>query len=110
MTFSHSRIEGRTHRLIASRFPTIGVFDDIAATDEELRVAFILEDMTNLRSHARLEALPTGSAVHGPTGSLVMAAFLHCAPDGGRFSNGDLGAWYAATDVRTAIAETVRSS
>ena len=37
MSFSHSRVQGRVHRLIASRFPTIGVFDDIAASYAFLR-------------------------------------------------------------------------
>ena len=107
MSFPRSRVQARTHRLIASRFPTIGVFDDIAASEEELRVAFLLEDLTNVRSHARLNALPPNGVASGPTASMAMAAFLHCAPEGGRFSDGDLGAWYAATDLSTAIAETV---
>jgi hypothetical protein len=107
VSFARSRVVARTHRLIASRFPTVGVFDDIAATEEELRVAFLLEDLTNQRSHRRLEALPAGGVALGPTASIAMAAFLHCAEEGGRFSDGDLGAWYAATDLPTAIAETV---
>ena len=107
MSFLRSRVQARTHRLIASRFPTVGVFDDIAASEEELRVAFLLEDLTNVRSHARLNALPPHGVASGPTASIAMAAFLHCAPEGGRFSDGDLGAWYGATDLSTAIAETV---
>lgn len=107
MSFSHSRVQGRVHRLIASRFPTIGVFDDIAATEEELRVAFLLEDLTNLRSQARLEALPPGGLASGPTASIAMAAFLHCSEEGGRFSDGALGAWYASTEIATAMAETI---
>ena len=54
MSFARARFTARTHRLIASRFPTVGVFDDIADSEEELRVAFLLEDLTNRRSHARL--------------------------------------------------------
>jgi RES domain-containing protein len=34
-----------------------------------------------------------------------MAAFLHVAPGGMRFNNDDLGAWYAAAETVTAIAE-----
>ena len=34
-----------------------------------------------------------------------MAAFLHVAPGGMRFNGPELGAWYAADDVRTAAAE-----
>lgn len=107
MSFARARIRGRTHRLIASRFPTIGVFDDIAADENELRVAFILEDLTNVRSHARLDALPVGGVAIGPSAYLAMAAFLHCNDEGGRFTDGGLGAWYASTDLDTAMAETV---
>lgn len=107
MSFAKARVQARTHRLIASRFPTVGVFDDIAVGEEELRVAFLLEDLTNARSHARLDALPAGGVVSGPSAYLVMAAFLHCSDEGGRFTDGRLGAWYASTDVATAMAETV---
>src|SRR6195256_4657406 len=37
--------------------------------------------------------------------SIVVAAFLHVAPGGMRFNGPDLGAWYAADDIRTAAAE-----
>lgn len=36
-----------------------------------------------------------------------MAAFLHPAPAGGRFNGPQLGAWSAACELETAIAETV---
>src|SRR3546814_16462017 len=39
--------------------------------------------------------------------SMVMAAFLHADPAGGRFTDHRLGAWYAAGDIATAIEETV---
>lgn len=107
MSFARAVIPGRTHRLIASRFPTIGVFDDIAADEEELRVAFLLENLTNPRVQGRLAILPAGELVGGPSGSIVMAAFLHASDDGGRFNDGDLGAWYASLDLATAFAETV---
>jgi RES domain len=34
-----------------------------------------------------------------------MAAFLRVAPGGMRFNEPELGAWYAADDIRTAAAE-----
>jgi hypothetical protein len=40
-----------------------------------------------------------------PNASIVMAAFMHAAPTGGRFTSGDLGAWYAAASLRTCAAE-----
>jgi hypothetical protein len=104
------RLAGRTSRLIASRFPTVGVFDDIAGSEEDLRAAFELEELTNTRLIAteRLRAIPGGEVAHGGAGAtLVMAAFLHASEEGGRFSDHRLGAWYAATTVQTAIAETV---
>ncbi len=104
------RITGATHRLINSRYPTIGVFDDIARTVQELRDAFLLESLTNDRlalPAKRLALLPDTEVVNGPTGSLIMAAFLHADPEGGRFTDGRLGAWYASFDRETAVAETV---
>jgi hypothetical protein len=104
------RIGATVHRLIASRYPTIGVFDAIATTRQELRDAFLLESLTNDRltlPAKRLALLPDSEIVGGPTASLVMAAFLHADPAGGRFTDARLGAWYACLDRPTAIAETV---
>lgn len=103
------RFTSRTHRLINSRFPTVGVFDDIADSEEETRIAFQLEEMSNgrLRGMERLERLPAGSLAVGPTASLANAAFLHAAPAGGRFNGPDLGAWYCAAEIETAIEETL---
>lgn len=104
-----ARIASRTARLISTRYPTIGVFDDIAANEDDLRAAFILEQMTNgrLAPLARLRAIPNGGIAAGPTASIAMAAFLHCSDSGSRFNDGKLGAWYAATETQTAIAETI---
>lgn len=105
-----SRLTSRTVRLIASRYPAVGVFDDIAGSEEDLRAAFELEDLTNTRliETDRLRAIPGGEVPRGAVGaSLVMAAFLHASEEGGRFSDRRLGAWYAATEVETALAETI---
>jgi hypothetical protein len=54
----------------------------------------------------RIARLPQSEWVYGvPNASIVMAAFLHFAPGGMRFNGPDLGAWYAADDIRTAAAE-----
>ncbi|MFN0022801.1 MAG: RES family NAD+ phosphorylase [Parvularculaceae bacterium] len=104
-----SWIISRTSRLISSRFPTIGVFDDIASNEEDLRAAFQLEQLTNgrLQPLQRLRALPEGEILTGATATIAMAAFIHCSDHGSRFNDGSLGAWYAATEIETAIAETV---
>lgn len=100
----------RTSRLISSRYPTVGVFDDIADSEEDLRAAFELEDLTNTRLIAtdRLRLIPGGEVpMGGPGASLVMAAFLYSSGEGGRFTDHRLGAWYAATKIETALAETI---
>ena len=54
----------------------------------------------------RLGRLPRSEWVFGrPNASIVMAAFLHAPVHGARFSGPDLGAWYAADRIETAIAE-----
>ena len=54
----------------------------------------------------RVARLPKTEWVYGvPNASVVMASFLHAAPDGLRFTTADLNGWYAAFDRRTAIAE-----
>jgi hypothetical protein len=94
------------HRLIPSRFPPIGLFDTVA-TAADLNAVMELVGWTNDRLVAhRIARLPQDEWVYGrPNSSIVMAAFLHVAPGGMRFNSGDLGAWYAAAALTTAIAE-----
>jgi RES domain-containing protein len=105
-----ARARGRTHRLIASRWPVVGIFERVA-TPDDARDALVLESWTNDRITAeldRLMQLPDDDWVIGrPGATLVMAAFCHSAPGGGRFNTERLGAWYAAREIETAIAETV---
>ncbi len=103
-------IRARTHRLIATRWPTIGVFDSVASA-EDLEAALLLETLTNDRVTETLTRLNRLDRMEWATGqpgaSLVMAAFCHPSPGGGRFNTEALGAWYCATAIETAIAETV---
>lgn len=102
-------LQQRTHRLILSRFPTVGVFDGFGASEDELRAGFLFEALTNDRltqAEARLAHLGAGEVLSGETAPMVMAAFLHADEQGGRFTDGRLGGWYAAFDVETAIEET----
>lgn len=95
-----------SYRLIPSHFPPIGLFDTVA-TAADLEAVMELAGWTNDRLvPERLHRLPQSEWVHGrANSSIVLAAFLHVAPGGGRFNGPDLGAWYCSNTVRTAAAE-----
>jgi RES domain len=95
-----------TCRLIPSRFPPIGLFDTVA-TAADLEPVMELAGWTNDRLVAdRIARLPQAEWVYGrPNASIVMAAFLHVSPTGGRFNGPDLGAWYASAALITAAVE-----
>ena len=95
-----------TYRLIPSQFPPIAAFDDVSSPND-LQAVIELEGWTNDRLvAARLKRLPRSQWVYGrPNASIVMAAFLHGAPNGSRFTGPELDAWYASLAKRTAIAE-----
>jgi hypothetical protein len=95
------------HRLIASRYPTVGLYDEIADA-ADLDVVFAIEALTNPRLRQELGALSLvapADRVSGPGASLIMAAFTHLNPEGSRFSDGSWGVYYAADTLETAIAE-----
>nr|WP_294545984.1 RES family NAD+ phosphorylase [uncultured Rhodopila sp.] len=94
------------HRLIPSQFPPIGLFDTVA-TAADLAAVMELAGWTNDRLVAeRADRLAREEWVYGrPNASIIMASFLHVAPGGMRFNGAELGAWYAAAAVRTAVAE-----
>jgi hypothetical protein len=98
------------HRLIPSRFPTVGILDRITSADD-LEAVAALEGWTNDRlslDAGRLHLIPRDEWVTGrPMATVVMAAFCHPRPGGGRFNSASRGAWYAARTLDTAIAETV---
>ena len=95
-----------TSRLIPSRFPPVGTFDSVTSADD-LHAVMELEGWTNDRLvMPRLKRLAKHDWVFGrPNASVVMAAFLHGSPNGLRFSGPELGAWYASTEIETAILE-----
>ncbi|MBX5151169.1 RES family NAD+ phosphorylase [Rhizobium lentis] len=95
-----------SYRLIPSQFPPIGLFDTVARA-ADLEAVMELVGWTNDRLVAdRIRRLPENEWVYGtPNASIVMAAFLHVAPGGMRFNGPDLGAWYAADNLKTAAAE-----
>jgi RES domain len=99
-----------THRLVPSRFPTVGILDAVASP-EDLDAIVALEGWTNdrlLNEVGILQTVPRDEWVVGrPMASVIMAAFCHPGPGGGRFTDEERGAWYAGRSIETAIAETV---
>ena len=97
-------------RLVASRYPVVGLLDRVA-DPAALEALFELESWTNDRINAELgwlHVLPREEWVTGkPMSTVVMAAYCHPRPGGGRFSGEDRGAWYAGRTVTTALAESV---
>ncbi|NEJ00163.1 RES family NAD+ phosphorylase [Rhizobium ruizarguesonis] len=95
-----------SYRLITSQFPPIGLFETVTRA-ADLEAVMELVGWTNDRLVAdRIQRLPEDQWVYGiANASIVMAAFLHVAPGGMRFNGPDLGAWYAADNLKTAAAE-----
>jgi hypothetical protein len=96
-----------SYRLIASRYPTVGLYDAIADA-ADLDVVFAIEALANprLREEAgELQLVPPAERVSGPGATPVMAAFTHLNPEGSRFSDGSYGVYYAAHSLPTAVAE-----
>ena len=96
-----------SYRLIASRYPTVGLYDDI--TDPaDLEVVFAIEALTNPRIRdalGQLQLVPAEQRISGPGSTPIMAAFTHLNPQGSRFSDGRYGVYYAADSLDTAVAE-----
>ena len=106
-----TRIDARnTCRLVPSVYPTTGILDRVA-NSEDLPYVLELESWTNDRISEQLGILhriPGDEWVTGrPMASVIMAAFCHPKPGGGRFNGSDRGAWYAGRDLETAHAEVV---
>lgn len=96
------------HRIIPSRFPPIDLFERIAPP-EDWEALIALESLTNDRLRQQvgdISLVPVEERVSGPGASVVMAAFTHLNPAGSRFADATFGAYYAAADLDTAIAET----
>lgn len=96
------------YRIIPSRFPPIDLFERIAPP-EDWEALIALESLTNDRIRQEvgdISLVPVEERVSGPGTSVIMAAFTHLNPSGSRFADSTFGAYYAAADVETAIAET----
>jgi len=99
-----------TWRVIPSRYPSAGILDAIASPDD-LDAIIELESWTNDRISAELGLLyrlPREEWVTGrPMSTVIMAAFCHPRPEGGRFNSGNRSAWYASLSLETAHAEVI---
>lgn len=106
---THLRI-GETHRLVPSRYPSVGILDEVASP-EDLDEIIDLEGWTNDRLTMELGVIrtipPAEWVVGRPFASVIMAAFCHPRIGGSRFTGEDRGAWYAAFTLETALAETI---
>jgi hypothetical protein len=97
-------------RLVPSLYPARGILDAVA-TPADLPAVLELESWSNDRISTELGTLhriPKKEWVAGqPMASVIMAAFCHPRPTGGRFNGADRGAWYAANSPDGAHAEVV---
>lgn len=96
-----------SHRLIPSRYPTVGLYDRVADA-ADLDVVFAIEALTNPRIRdeiGQLQLVAPAERVTGAGSTMVMAAFTHLNPEGSRFSDGSYGVYYAADTLETAVAE-----
>jgi RES domain-containing protein len=97
------------YRVIPSRFPPIQLFERVADPDD-LDAVFAVEALTNARLReevGELTLVAPEDRVSGPGASWIMAPFTHISAPGGRFSTPFFGAYYAARERATAVAETV---
>ncbi|MBM7454292.1 hypothetical protein HNR62_000116 [Oceanisphaera litoralis] len=98
------------YRLIPSKYPPIGLYEDVATVDE-LEAVYAVEAMTNPRLQEEagdLNLVPKGDWLVGIAhASYAMAAFTHINPEGARFTTGDFGGYYCAPSLDTAIKETL---
>lgn len=97
-------------RIVASRYPPIRLFERLTPDPAVWDALIALEQLTNPRIRDELGEIalvPPDQCVSGPGASYVMASFTHLNPNGSRFSDGTFGVYYAASELATAIAETI---
>lgn len=99
-----------TCRLIPSLYPSRGILDTVTSP-ADLPAILELETWTNDRVSAELgvlHRLPKEEWVAGrPMATVIMAAFCHPRPSGGRLNSAERGAWYAADSLDAAHAEVI---
>lgn len=101
-------MEGDFYRIIPSRFPPINFFEKFTPV-HLMDEAFEIESLTNDRlreSVGELQRVPFEDRVSGPGATIAMAPFTHIG-NASRFTDGSYGVYYAASDLHTAILETL---
>lgn len=97
-------------RIIRSVYPPIDLFEDIA-DPEDWPLLISAGQKTNPRlmvTIGNLDLIPRERRVGGQGASYLMAPFTHTSPDRpSRFSDGQLGVLYVASDFETAVHETI---
>ena len=101
-----------THRLIPSKYSESGtVLSRLTGDQAVLDDLMELDGATNERLLGEQGLLPgigVYELVYGVRyAHIVNAAFTHASPTGGRFNSAARGAWYAAVDRETSVAEVV---
>lgn len=95
-----------TYRLIASKYPTVSVYDRIVDT-KHFAALLEVEALTNPRMREEAgdaRKVRARDAIGGPGTTPIMASFAYSGPS--RFTDGSFGVYYAAHDEATAIAES----
>jgi RES domain-containing protein len=95
-------------RIIPSRYPPVDLFARVA-DPSEFEALFDVESLTNPRlrdERGEVPLMPDQERVRGAGASYIMAPFAHVNPAGGRFNEPTFGAFYAAHERATAVAET----
>lgn len=99
-----------THRLIPSLYSESGtVLEDIVDSEGMLQDVVLLDGATNDRIQGEQHGL-IGISIHEliygiPKAHIINAAFTHTNEAGCRFNDHTRGAWYAADELKTSLAE-----
>ncbi len=98
------------HRLIPSKYSEGGtVLEEVADNDAMLADMILLDGATNDRVQGEqhgLSGITPYELVYGIANArIVNAAFTHTSDSGSRFNDQTRGAWYAAYELETSIAE-----
>ncbi|MED5239215.1 MAG: RES family NAD+ phosphorylase [Pseudomonadota bacterium] len=101
--------EQTAYRLVNSKYPPIHIFDDVA-DQADFDALFAVQALTNPRLQqevGQLNRVPKEERPWGIPGcNYALGPFVHVNPAGSRFSNGNVGVYYCADHINTAIAET----